>query len=108
MNLNEQDFRTLLDTTNGDVVALFSATWCGPCHSFAPVFADTAKHMPDVKFAKLDVDECTQLCEDLNIAIVPTIMVFKEAKAVARKEGGFGTVSHFINWLDSQGVKGKQ
>ena len=107
MSLNEQDFRTLLDTTNGWVVAVFSAVWCGPCRVFAPIFEDTAKQMPDVKFAKLDVDECTQLCEDLNISIVPTIMAFKEAKSVARKEGGFATVSHFINWLDSQGIKGK-
>jgi len=102
MNLNESDFRTLLDTTNGYVVADFGASWCNACRNFAPIFTDIAKHFPKVKFVNLDVDECKQLCEDLNITIVPTVILFRSAKVIARTEGGFDSVAAFSSWLKSQ------
>ena len=105
MNLKESDLRTLLDTSNDPVVVFFGAGWCGPCRAFTPIFENVAKHMKN--FAKLDVDECTQLCEDLNISTVPTIIVFKDSQVFARREGGFPTESHLLDWLDSQGIKSK-
>ena len=109
MNLNESDFRTLLDATHDHVVAVFSASWCGPCRAFASIFQNVTKQLEQqkVSFAKLDIDECTQLCDDLTINVVPTIIIFKSSKVVARKEGGFSGGSHFIDWLNSQGIKSK-
>jgi len=107
MNLNESDLRTLLDTSNDPVVAFLGAKWCGPCRAFTPVFEKVAAQFEKTNLVKLDVDECTQLCEDLNISIVPTIIIFKDSKIVVRKEGGFPTESHFTDWLDSQGIKSK-
>jgi thioredoxin-like negative regulator of GroEL len=107
MNLNESDLRTLLDTSHDTVAALFSAKWCGPCRAFGPIFENTAKSFSADKngekynFAKLDVDECTQLCEDLGIGVVPTLIVFKDSKVLARKEGGFQSEKNFINWLNT-------
>lgn len=106
MNMIESDFRNLLDTTHDPVVAVFSAGWCGPCRAFAPVFEAVSKQFTN-KFAKLDVDEAVQLCEDLAISIVPTIIIFQDSKVAVRKEGGFYKESHFIDWLDSQGIKRK-
>ena len=121
MNLNESDLRTLLDTSNAPVVAFFGAKWCGPCRAFTPVFEKVAKTPANhpaptghpskegnqVEYVKMDVDECTQLCEDLNISIVPTIIIFKDSRVFARREGGFPTESHFTDWLNSQGIKSK-
>jgi hypothetical protein len=44
----------------------------------------------------------------LTVGVVPTIIVFRDCKAAARHEGGFADLSHFINWLNAQGVKGKK
>lgn len=110
MNLNESDLRTLLDTNNNPVVAFFGAKWCGPCRAFTPVFEKVAKatnNIGKIELVKMDVDECTQMCEDLNISIVPTIIIFKDSQIFARKEGGFPTESHFVDWLNSQGIKSK-
>jgi thioredoxin 1 len=35
----------------------FTATWCPPCRTIAPIFADMAKKFPNVVFLKVDVDE---------------------------------------------------
>jgi thioredoxin len=108
MKLNEADFRTLLDNEHDPVVAVFSATWCGPCKSFAPIIEEASKKLPGVNICKLDIDEADQICEDLGIKVVPTVVVFKSSKAAAMHEGGFTNASHLVDWLNSQGVKGKK
>ena len=118
MELKEAEFRDLLDKTHVPVVACFFATWCGPCKRFAPVFAAVAKKLQNggedddklstdvdtltnrterakqhgaTEFVRLDIDGCAQLCEDVNIDVVPTVMLFKSGKVVARNDGGFAT-----------------
>ena len=129
MDINESDLRTILDTRNVTVVALFGAKWCGPCRIFSPIFAKTGENFepppgncvecvdlknPDSQkdagragavFVKLDVDECTQLCEDINVVVVPTVVVFKNSKVFARKDGGFASGGQFLRWLGENGVK---
>lgn len=104
MKINESDFRTILSTTQDTVVAVFSATWCGPCKAFAPIFDEyvKAKHKGIVA-VKLDVDECTQLCEDLNVSIVPTIMVLKNSQVAARHSGGLPTAKSIASFVANAG-----
>jgi len=103
MNLNESDFRTLLDTTHGTVVAFFGAAWCGPCKVFAKAFESTKLSYSDrkeIKLVKLDVDECTQLCEDLNVSLVPTVIIFKDSQVKARNNGAFPTEKAFSSFIE--------
>jgi len=60
---------------------------------FGPIFEKVAGNYSagNVEFAKMDIDECVQLCEDLNVSVVPAIFVFKDSKVVTRKDGGFPT-----------------
>jgi len=92
MTLNEADFRTLLDTTHNIVIAFFGANWCGPCKVFSLVFEKVSARYGEtsgVTMVKLDVDECTQLCDDLNVSLVPTVILFKDSQVAARQNGGF-------------------
>ena len=89
MDLKEAELRTLLDTTHSPVVVDCFATWCGPCRNYVPVFEKTAKKLKETaQFVKIDIDECTQLVEDLNIDSVPSTIIFKNSKVIARKSGG--------------------
>ncbi len=58
------------------VVIDFSATWCGPCREFKPVFEKTAAAYADkIDFFSADVDECPRLASRYGVTAIPHITV---------------------------------
>lgn len=41
------------------VIANFSATWCGPCRILAPFYCELSEKHPSLMFLLIDVDELT-------------------------------------------------
>lgn len=39
------------------VVANFSASWCGPCRVIAPLYAELSEKYPSLMFLTIDVDK---------------------------------------------------
>ncbi|MFT4310259.1 MAG: thioredoxin [Candidatus Woesearchaeota archaeon] len=66
------------------------AEWCGPCRMFGPTFEAAAKDLPEVKFAKCDVDNAQDVPASLGIRSIPTIVFFKDGKEVGRFSGVLG------------------
>lgn len=62
----------------GIAVIDFWASWCGPCKSFAPVFAAAAARHPQVLWGKVDTEAESALAADLNVRSIPTTMVFRD------------------------------
>lgn len=80
------------------------APWCGPCRAMAPQFEAVARRMePRVRFAKLNSDDEPQLATQLNIRSIPTLIVFREGREVARQSGAMDA-TRLIAWLQSVGV----
>lgn len=64
------------------------APWCGPCRTMAPAFAQAAAQLePRVRFVKLDVDRAPELAARLSIRGVPTLILFKDGREIARQSG---------------------
>lgn len=64
----------------------FTATWCGPCKVISPIFANLAKKhgiAGTLAFAKVDVDQCSDIAQQYRISAMPTFMFFKDGKQVA-------------------------
>jgi thioredoxin 1 len=69
------------------VLVDFYANWCGPCKRLAPVLEELACETPSAKIVKVDVDENAELAARYGVKSLPSLIVFKNGKAVAKQNG---------------------
>lgn len=75
------------------------APWCGPCKAMAPHFDAVAAELePRVRFAKLNSDDEPALASRFGIRSIPTLIVFRNGKEVARQSGAMdaGTLKRWL------------
>ncbi len=80
--LDEMNFDSEIIESDKTCLVDFYATWCGPCKMMAPVVDEIAAENPDIKVAKIDVDEADEIAARYGIMSIPTLMVFKNGEAV--------------------------
>ena len=83
----ESDLDTLKANNKKVIVDCF-AEWCGPCQLIGPKFEAWAQKYPNVKFAKVDVEEAEELAEILQVESIPTFYFFENGKQVDKIIGG--------------------
>ncbi len=79
----------------GDLPVLvdFGAPWCGPCVGFAPVFALAAGRLePRLRLAKVDTEAQPQVAARFQIRSIPTLIMFRQGREVARQSGALSAV----------------
>ena len=80
------------------------ADWCGPCKSFAPTFQQAAAQLSGkCRLAKLDSEANQQLSAQLGIRSMPSMLLCKNGREVARQSGAL-PLPQLIGWLRSQGI----
>ncbi len=73
---------------NKVVLVDFTATWCGPCKILAPSLHELETEMSG-KFVllKVDVDRDKPVATEMNIAAMPTLVLYKDGVVQWRNEG---------------------
>ena len=107
IELSSASFDRQVSQSGVPVVVDFWAPWCGPCRSMAPVFERIAAETePAARFAKLNTDEAQDIAARYGIRSIPTLMVFKDGREVARQAGAMDAAS-LRRWLGANaGIKG--
>ena len=64
------------------------AGWCGPCRMMAPAFAAAARALePRMRLLKVDTEAEQQLAGRLGIRSIPTLILFRDGREIARQNG---------------------
>ncbi len=70
------------------VLVDFHATWCGPCHTQAPILKEVSADMKGkARIIKIDVDKNQPLAQKYQVRSIPTLILFKNGASVWRQAG---------------------
>jgi thioredoxin 2 len=88
VKMSDSDFQQVIGGSELPVMVDFYADWCAPCKIMAPVLDEFAQaHIGEVLVAKLDTDRNPATAQQQGIQGIPTMIVYKDGKEVARKTG---------------------
>ena len=89
--VTDASFKTDVLEAGVPVLVDFWAPWCGPCRAVAPVLDQLDGELAGrLKIVKMNVDENQQVPGALGVRSIPTLVVFKDGKAV---QGAVGALS---------------
>jgi thioredoxin 2 len=76
----------------------FWASWCAPCHAFAPIFHEAAAALePDARLVRVNVEKVPDLAAANGIRSVPTLELIHHGRELARVSGAL-PLHQLIGW----------
>ena len=100
-HITDANFEEEVLNAGDPVLVDFWAEWCGPCKMIAPVLDEIAEeYVGKLKVCKLDVDANPDTAPKYNVKGIPTLILFKNGTAEAKKVGALSK-SQLAAFIDS-------
>ncbi len=88
VEFTDSNFESEVLSSEVPVLVDFTAVWCGPCKAIAPTIEKLAgEYEGRIKIGKLDIDHNPKTPAKFHVRAVPTLIVFKDGKAVNQVVG---------------------
>ena len=84
MQINNTQFQQWMQECK-TILVDYWAPWCGYCRRIGPAYDKIAEEYGDrLVVAKVNIDEEPQLTEAQGVEVIPTLILYKDGKAVNR------------------------
>lgn len=100
VDAGDSDYQSVVEQASVPVLVDLWAPWCGPCRMVSPALEQLAAEFAGrLKLVKINVDNSPQTSQRLAVQAVPTLLVTKDGKILARRAGA-APVAALRVWLE--------
>ena len=100
VDAGDDDFAEVAERADALVLVDMWAAWCGPCRQVSPALEQVARERAGrVKLVKVDVDAAPKLSDRFTVQAVPTLMLLRDGRVVARRAGA-APAQVLREWVD--------
>lgn len=99
---DDDNFAQVADSSRVSVLVDLWAPWCGPCRQVTPALEQIANDQAGrLKLVKVNVDDCPITASRFNARSIPTMVLLKDGKEIARQIGAL-PAAQLKRWVASK------
>ena len=88
IDVNEENFDSVVVNSDKPVLVDFWAEWCGPCKMLTPTIEALAEEYKDTSsIVKINVDDSPAIATKYGIRSIPSILLFNNGDVVEQRVG---------------------
>tara|TARA_Y100000768_G_scaffold229907_1_gene173601 strand:- start:350 stop:682 length:333 start_codon:yes stop_codon:yes gene_type:complete len=88
IDVNEENFDSVVMNSDKPVLVDFWAEWCGPCKMLTPTIEALAEEYKDTSsIVKINVDDSPAIATKYGIRSIPSILLFNNGDVVEQRVG---------------------
>jgi thioredoxin 2 len=96
----DADYAAVVEKSSVPVLVDLWAPWCGPCRMVSPALEQLAtERAGSLKLVKVNIDKAPQIAQRLEVQAVPTLLITRDGKVLARRAGA-APVAALRMWVD--------